>query len=99
MRGAYLTWLAYYAGVMEPVLQQRAAGQSSAEGDAMDRRIVRALKSAPHLLGAQFSAADLMLVSVAQWSRAALPKDAVVDEYLGRATSRTAFKRALAKDG
>jgi glutathione S-transferase len=98
-RGAYLTWLAYYAGVMEPAIQLRASGQTSPELDAMDRRIVRALEAAPHLLGASFSAADILIASVALFSRAMLPAAKVVDDYLARVTSRTAFKRALAKEG
>ena len=98
-RGAYLTWLAYYAGVMEPAIQLRAAGQPSPELEAMDRRIVSALEAAPYLVGGRFSGADVLVASVAQWSRAALPKADVLDDYLARVTSRTAFKRALAKDG
>ena len=99
MRGAYLTWLAYYAGVMEPAIQLRAAGQPSPEFEGMDQRIVRALEAGPHLLGERFSGADVLVASVAQWSRAVLPKTGAVDEYLARVTSRTAFKRALARDG
>jgi len=65
----------------------------------MDRRIVRPLECGPYLLGERFSGADVLVASVAQWSRAALPKAEPVDEYLARVTSRTAFKRALARDG
>ncbi|HXZ85282.1 MAG TPA: hypothetical protein VEI82_07310 [Myxococcota bacterium] len=64
----------------------------------MDRRVLGALEAAPYLLGNGFSAADILLASVALFSRALLPQTRVVDEHLARVTSRTAFKRALAKD-
>jgi glutathione S-transferase len=98
-RGAYLSWLAYYAGVMEPMIQLRLSGQTSPEIDAMDRRIVAALESAPYLLGPAFSAADLFLASVVQFSRAALPSSKLVDDHFARCSARTAFKRSLTKDG
>ena len=97
-RGAYLTWLAFYAGVMEPAIAARFAGQASPEIEAMDRRIVSALEAAPYLLGDAFSAADLMLASVVQFSRAALPEASLIDEHFARASARPAWRRALAKD-
>lgn len=105
-RGPYLTWLAYYAGVIEPVVTLSFLGIGDNPGihrtfrgrGEVDARITGALERAPYLLGERFSAADLLLSSVGQWARAMLPAGALVDDYLGRCTERPAAARALAKD-
>jgi glutathione S-transferase len=105
-RGPYLTWLAYYAGVIEPVVTLAFAGL--ADNDAMRRtfrgpqemhaRILKTLKAGPYLLGERFSAADILLASLGQWARAMLPAGAAIDDYLKRAGDRPAAARAFAKD-
>jgi glutathione S-transferase len=105
-RGPYLTWLAYYAGVIEPVVSIGFAGlaehpmlQRTYRGRAeIDARVLAALRASPYLLGDRFTAADLILASVAQWSRDALPKGDPVDGWLSRVNSRPALARAMAKD-
>jgi glutathione S-transferase len=102
-RGEYLTWLAYYAGVMEPVLIDRE--RQAEEAGKVDRRVVGALEKAPYLLGDRFflgdrfSAADILLASLMQFARNFLPSAKVLDEFLARVTARPAFGRARAKDG
>lgn len=105
-RGAYLTWLAYYAGVIEPVINMEFAGladnpqaQRAWGGRAgVDRRILSALRANPYLLGERFSAADLLIASMGQWARTMLPADPLVDVFLERAAARPALARALARD-
>ena len=105
-RGAYLTWLAYYAGVMEPVLAAEFAGvgnhpvfiatfRSRAE---VDQRIVSALQKQPYILGDAFSAVDIVLASTGLFMRGLLPAGDVVDAYLKRACDRPARTRALARE-
>ena len=107
LRGPYLTWLAYYAGVIEPVVNFGVAGladhpalvrtfRSKAE---LDARVLAALRASPYLVGDRFTGADLILASVAQWSRGALPEGELVDDYLKRVNARPALARAMAKDG
>ena len=105
-RGAYLTWLAYYAGVIEPVVSIEYAGlgdnamlrRTFRSMGEMKARVAAALDKHDHLLGDAFSAADLMLVSLGQFARAMLPDGPRVDDYLARANARPALARALKKD-
>lgn len=96
-RGEYLTWLAFYAGVMEPMLGDREKNPEEAE--KVDRRVLQALEKGPYLLGEQFSAADILLASLLQFARSLLPSAKVLDDFLTRVTARPALARALAKDG
>lgn len=105
-RGPYLAWLAYYAGVIEPVVNLEFAGLAAHPGmqrtftsrAAVDQRILEALKSGPYILGDSFSGADILIGSMGQWSRAMLPTDPLVDAYLSRCNARPALARAGAKD-
>jgi len=106
-RGPYLAWLAYYAGVIEPVVSIEFAGlaenallqRTFRDGDSMRRRLLTALESGPYLLGESFSAADILVVSMGQFVREMLPPGKVVDDYLARCSARPALARAWAKDG
>ena len=105
-RGAYLTWLAYYAGVIEPTLIIAYLGLGDHEGVArafrgrpeMERRILSALDDNDYLLGARFSVADILIASIGHWSREMLPANEVMDAYLARCAERPALARATAKD-
>lgn len=105
-RGAYLTWLAYYAGVIEPVINLGFNGLADHAGmqrtfttrAAVDQRLLSALEASPYLLGPRFSAADLLIASMGQWSREMLPAGPVVDAFLARCNDRPALSRALARD-
>ena len=105
-RGAYLTWLAYYAGVIEPVATIEFAKLAGNEVLArtfrgrkeMHQRVAEALDGNPYLLGGAFSAADVLLGSLGQWAREMLPPGDVADAYLARLNARPALARALEKD-
>ena len=105
-RGPYLSWLAYYAGVIEPVINLEFAGLGGNEAmqrtfrdrAAMDRRILAMLEVGPYVLGEKFSAADTLIASLGQFMRTLLPAGPVVDDYLARCNGRPALVRALAKD-
>lgn len=104
LRGPYLTWLAYYAGVLEPVVTNHWKGRTATdEGDkaayeALDERLRTTLERTPWLLGDKFTAADILFVSLLQFARQMLPPHAVYDDWLARANARPALARALAKD-
>jgi glutathione S-transferase len=101
-RGAYLTWLAYYAGVLEPVVVAHSRGASEerdiAAYQALDERLQTTLEAGPYLLGEAFSAADILYVSLLQFGRNLLPDHKVYDDYLARLNERPALARALQKD-
>ena len=102
LRGPYLTWLAYYAGVLEPLITARWSGRAGeaekAAYEIMDGQLKSALERGPWLLGDNFSAADIMFISLLQYARDMLPVHAVYDAWLTRAQARPAFARALEKD-
>ncbi|HTO08813.1 MAG TPA: glutathione S-transferase [Myxococcota bacterium] len=95
-RGEYLTWLAYYAGVMEPALIDRA--NRAEEAAKVDRRVTDALAKAPYLLGEKFSAADVFLASIMQFQRSFLPQVKLLDDFMARVSARPALQRAIQRD-
>jgi glutathione S-transferase len=104
-RGAYLTWLAYYPGVIEPSVIAKSQGRTETDAneqknyDQMSARLRTALEAGPYVLGEAFSAADILVVSVFQWMRSLMPEGALFDDYAKRCGERPAAARALAKDG
>ena len=105
-RGPYLGWLAYYAGVIELVVNLEFAGLGDSavmqrtfrDRTAMNRRLLEALDPGPYILGEQFSGADILIASMGQFVRAMLPTGPPVDAYLERCNARPALARAVAKD-
>ncbi|SDD91343.1 glutathione S-transferase [Paracoccus isoporae] len=66
-RGRYLSWLAWYQGVLEPVMILSWAGvdhpmirDSLRDHDTALKRLDEVLSHQPYLLGADYSAADLL---------------------------------------
>ncbi|WP_174300160.1 glutathione S-transferase family protein [Caulobacter sp. S45] len=105
-RGAYLSWLAYYAGVVEPALMVKAVGAtgfsplSAAWGDPelMIKRLEDTLSAGPYVLGERFTTVDVLIGSTFQWAGRLLPKTEAVEAYKSRLMSRPAFLRSLEKD-
>lgn len=99
-RGAYLSWLAYYAGVIEPVGSAFISGLTQnrpelAKGyQDMCAHVVATLDKQPYLLGERISGADLMLGGALAWMRTLLPESISVDRYVQTLTSRPALVRA-----
>jgi glutathione S-transferase len=107
-RGAYLTWLAYYTGVLEPAFMSKfmnvevprgTAGWVAVE-EAMPF-VIQCLSQGPYLLGERFSAADVLYAtSFALFARSpVLPKSPLIDEYVQRVLARPAYARAMAREG
>jgi glutathione S-transferase len=107
-RGAYLSWLAYYAGVLEPAFLSKfmnfevprvTAGWVAVE-ESMPA-VIQRLGHGPYLLGERFSGVDILYAtSFALFANSPLlPKSAVIEEYTRRVVSRPAFARAMARDG
>ncbi len=102
-RGAYLGWLAWYAGVVEPVLTLQAIGvdhpavartfRTEAEIKA---RLTEALKDRPYLLGDRFTAADMLLHSPYAWF--GKPGVAEIDAWVDRCMDRPGARFAIEFD-
>jgi glutathione S-transferase len=105
-RGAYLSWLAYYAGVLEPAFLSKFMSWEVPRGtagwvpveEAMPAVIAR-LSQVPYLAGERFSAADVLYAtSFALFAKSpVLPPSPVISDYVQRVTSRPAFARAMAR--
>ena len=106
-RGAYLTLLAYYTGVLEPAFLSKfmnwqvprgTAGWVAVE-EAMPV-IVQRLSEGPYLLGERFSAADILYATTfALFSQGPMmPSSPAIAEYTKRVTGRPAHERAQKRD-
>ncbi|MFA4894312.1 glutathione S-transferase family protein [Brevundimonas sp.] len=104
-RAAYLTWLAWTAGEMEPAFWSKISGATEADPNAKARydaaiaRLLTALATGPYLMGERFTAVDVMIASALAWGREFVPDSALIDAYLERVLNRPANARAMAKDG
>jgi glutathione S-transferase len=94
-RGAYLSWLFYYQGIMEPLLILNVAGldhpaikASLRDLDTMATTLTEALARGPWLLGDRFSAADMLCSSPFVWFAELLPDNAVIQEWVTRCRER-----------
>lgn len=99
-RGRYLSWLAWYGNVVEPVVAFGVAGVSHPVLDVTFRgvpemitRLASALESAPFLMGESFTAADLLLVSTFTWSPDAAPDNPAIKEWIRRCEARPSAMR------
>lgn len=106
-RGAYLTWLAYYAGVMEPAWLSAFMKWEVPRGtggwvktDEVMPLINGTLSKGPYILGDSFSAADVLIATTFKLFMGSplLPKTDLLEAYVNRVTGRPAFARAMAKE-
>jgi len=106
-RGAYLSWLSYYTGVLEPAFMSRFMNMDVPRGTAgwvaveeAMAAVIQLLSQRPYLLGEHFSAADVLYgTTFAMFAQSPLmPKSAAVDDYVKRVVSRPAFARAQSLD-
>ncbi len=106
-RGAYLSWLAYYSGVLEPAFVSKflkadiprgTAGWVAVE-EAMPV-LIRRLERGPYLLGEHFSGADVLYgTTFAMFGKSPLMEESpVIEAYAQRVITRPAFQRAQARD-
>ncbi|TJZ89533.1 glutathione S-transferase family protein [Paracoccus gahaiensis] len=94
-RGAYLSWLFYYQGVMEPLtilhwaqLSHPAITASLRDIDAMTTRLTEALEPGPYLLGDRFTAADMLCSSPFHWFPDLMPEVSAIRDWVARCAER-----------
>ncbi|HYC98291.1 glutathione S-transferase family protein [Brevundimonas sp.] len=103
-RGAYLTWLAWIAGEMEPAFWAKISGATEGDANAQARydaviaRLFGALERGPYLMGQRFTAVDVMAGSALAWARDYSPASAALDAWLERILERPANAMATARD-
>ena len=107
-RAAYLRWLFFAPGCLEPAIVdrmlQRPPGPPRAlgYGDLATTLAVvaQAVTPGPWLLGERFSTADVLIGSALRWGGmvGAVPERPELAAYLGRLAERPALQRTLAKD-
>jgi len=106
-RGAYLSWLSYYTGVLEPAILSKFMNTEVPRGTAgwvpveeVMPAVIRQLSSGPYLLGERFTAVDVLFgTTFAMFSQSPLlPASPVIDDYVKQVISRPAHARAQARD-
>lgn len=103
-RGAFLFWMLYSPGVIEPAMWERFTGakpnrRSSGWGDfeLMINALETALERGPWLLGERFSAADVMVGSAVHFMSMfeLLPDSPALRGYMERCLARPAWRQAM----
>jgi glutathione S-transferase len=106
-RGTYLSWLAYYTGVIEPSLTAKFLKVQHVYGmfgwapfDDVITWLTHSLER-PYLLGDRFSAADIVIGGSLPllMGRGIVPESDVFKSYVQRITARPAYGRSQTKDG
>ena len=106
-RGAYLYWMIYTPGVIEPAMAERFNGVtpnrlSSGWGDfdLMIETLTAGVVEGPWVCGEQFTAADVMLGSSVHFMQqfGVLPDSPTLSAYGERCRERPACQRALAME-
>lgn len=104
-RGAYCTWLAYWAGPMNAIGAAHFFGwdKNGPTGfgtlEDMETFLSNTLEAHPYVLGDSFTAADVLVgAAVGYFKDSLLPKRQVYDDYLARVQARPGWQRALARD-
>lgn len=103
--GVFATWMTWYQGVLEPVLIFAAAGLSHDWLDKTFRgeaeaaaRLRAALERGPWLMGADYSAADLLVHSPYAWFGDRTPADPLIEDWVERCKARPARLATIAAD-
>jgi glutathione S-transferase len=106
-RGAYLSWLSYYTGVLEPAFMSKFMNVEVPRGtagwvpveEAMPV-IIKLLSAGPYMLGDHFSAADVLYgTTFALFAQSPMmPKSAAIEDYVRRIVARPAYQKAQALD-
>jgi glutathione S-transferase len=106
-RGAYLTWLFYYSGVIEPSLTAKFLNIRHMHGtfgwapfDEVLAYLTSTLQNGQYLLGDRFSTADILIGGSLpiMMARGIVPESETFNAYIARIRERPAFGRARVKD-
>ena len=106
-RGAYVSWLAYYAGVMEPAWMSAYMKWEIPRGtagwvktDEVMAFVNTTLEKGPYILGDKFSAVDILIATTFKMFMGSplLDSTPLLEAYVKRVTDRPAYTRATARE-
>jgi glutathione S-transferase len=108
-RGEYLKWLFFGPSVIEPAMTDRAFPRKESprpgaigwrDFDTVLDIVSKAVSKGPHLMGEQFTAADVVIGSGLRYGMMfkLIPERKEFQDYVARITQRPAAKRAQEKD-
>ncbi len=108
-RGVYLKWLFFGPSCIEPAVMDRASPRREeprramlgyGDFDTVMDVVAKAVGRGPHLMGEQFTAADVVIGSNLRFGMMfkLLPERPEFTAYVGRLAQRPALQRAEAKD-
>ncbi len=107
LRGRYLYWMTFTPGVLEPAMAEKFGGWEPkpfqhgwGDFDSMIKTLEAGLRAGPWILGDQFSAADVMIGSSANFLKmfGILPEASPINDYIDRCLERPAYQRVLARE-
>ena len=102
-RATYLYWMIYTPGVIEPAMTEKVGGWPAnktrsgwGDFDLMIKTLAEGIGDGPWILGEQFTAADVMCGSSANFMRqfGLLPEIPVLEAYASRCAERPAYQRS-----
>ena len=103
--GVFAGWMAWYQGVLEPVVIFEGAGITHPWIEATFRdhkaaaaRLKAALEKGPWIMGDAYSAADLLLHAPYAWYAQATPDDPLIRDWVERCKARPARAKVLERD-
>ncbi len=103
-RAAYLSWLAFYAGEVDPAYSVGSLyGEQLHAASVRDRtrvtgRVAAALERGPYLLGDHMTAADILVSGPFEWDGGLRESQPRILAWLARLAERPGAKAAAAKD-
>jgi glutathione S-transferase len=107
LRGPYLRWIAFYGSSFEPALIDKAQKHTTPRAmapygdyDTVIQTLFAQLEHGDYLLGATFTAADVLWGTALNWTTrfGLVPEAPRVRAYIDRIDARPASQRARAKD-
>lgn len=107
LRGPYLRWLVFYGSAFEPAIMDRHMKNDPPRSmspygdfDGVLALINDQLSNGPYLLGARFTAADILWATALRWTTGfgLVPASPRISSYIERVTARPAFERVAATD-
>ena len=106
-RGAFLFWMGYTPGAIEPAMMQKFLGFETARGSCgwgdfeLTLQVLEdGLEKGPWVMGGQFTAADVLLGSSVFFMKqfGLLGEGSPMQPYLERCLARPAYQKALARE-
>ncbi len=106
-RGAFLYWMMFTPGVLEPAMAEKFGGWEPnpiqhgwGDFDSMIKTLESGLSKGPWLMGNQFTAADVVVGASVNFLKifGILPESPVLEGYVERCLDRPAFQRSLARE-